>query len=182
VDDTPLGIGDPDSPRPLGGSGEQGSVGRVVELPLGRYTAKLDDKGRLKLPVRFQEFIQGLPGDKSLFITSLDRRTGAIYPVGVWRENLKRFKEYRNDPAAVSVVQFNANDLGTEEKMDVQGRVLLNSELRAALGFGEKSQVHMQARNGHIELITDAVYQERRVRAQREAEAAAEKLLGEGFE
>jgi DNA-binding transcriptional regulator/RsmH inhibitor MraZ len=154
----------------------------VNEIPLGRYSGKLDDKGRLKMPVRFQEFIQGLPGDKGLFITSLDRRTGVIYPVPVWRENLKRFKEYRNDPASVSVVQFNANDLGTEEKMDVQGRVFLNSDLRAALGLEDKATLHMQARNGHIELITEAVYQERRVRAQREAEAATEKLLGDGFE
>ncbi len=86
------------------------------------------------------------------------------------------------DPAAVKVVQFNANDLGTEEKMDGQGRQLLTSEMREALGLEDNAQLHMQSRNGHIELITDPVYQELRARAQREAAAATEKLLGEGFE
>jgi DNA-binding transcriptional regulator/RsmH inhibitor MraZ len=156
--------------------------GGAGSLPLGTFAVKTDDKGRIKIPVRFQTYLQGIPGDKSLFVTSLDRKKVAIYPVDVWRDNLKRFKEYRGDPGAVAVVQFNANDLGTEEMMDSQGRLTLNSELRTALGLEDKATLHMQGRNGHIELITDTVYQELRARAQREAEAAAEKLLGEGFE
>ena len=150
-------------------------------LPLGTFAVKTDDRGRIKFPSRFLPFLQDFSGE-SLFVTSLDRRTIAIYPVSVWRENLKRFKEYRGDPAAVKVVQFNANDLGTEEDVDSQGRVTLNTELRSALGLEDKATLHMQGRNGHIELITDGVYQELRARAKREAEAAAEKLLGEGFE
>ena len=43
------------------------------EPPNGMYPARVDDKGRLKLPVGFQEYISGLP-EKKLFVTSLDRR------------------------------------------------------------------------------------------------------------
>jgi DNA-binding transcriptional regulator/RsmH inhibitor MraZ len=170
------------SAPPLGRGGENLPLSPAVELPLGTFAVKTDDKGRIKVPVKFQEYLQAFPGDGGLFVTSLDRRTVSIYPVRVWRENLKKFKEYRGDPAAVKVVQFNANDLGTEEKMDSQARLTLNSELRAALGLEDKTTLHMQGRNGHIELITDDVYQEMRARALREAAAAAEKLLGEGFE
>ena len=169
--------GNAESGPPVGSNGQS----TASDLPLGRYSGKLDDKGRLKLPVKFQEYINGLPGDKDLFITSVDRRTAAIYAIEVWRENLKRLGEFRGDDLAVSVVKFNANDLGTEERMDSQGRVLLNSDLRDALGLEDKATLHMQALNGHIEVITDAVYQERRARAQREAEKAAEKLFGQGL-
>ena len=163
------------------GTPPEGVGGSKAELPLGTYPVKIDDKGRIKVPARFQEYIEGF-ADKTLFVTSLDRRKVAIYNVGVWRENLKRFKEYRGDPAAVAVVQFNANDLGTEEKMDGQGRLLLNSSLREALVLEDRATLHMQGCNGHIECITDSVYQELRARALREAAMAAEKLLGEGFD
>jgi MraZ protein len=155
-------------------------AGAAGELPLGRYSGKLDDKGRLKLPAVFQEYLGGLD-DKRLFVTSLDGRTAAIYPIAVWRANLKRFGSYPKDPGAISAVVFNANDLGTEEKMDNQGRILLNSDLRTELGLEDKSQLHMQARNGHIEIITDAVYQQMRALARNRAMAAAELLLGDGF-
>ena len=139
----------------------------------------MDDKGRLKLPVVFQEFVNSLPDDRKLFISSLDGETVVIYPVGIWRKNLKRPPK---DPAGASAVAFVANDLGTEEKMDSQGRVTLNSELRADLGLGDKSLLHMQGRKEHIELITDTVYQLKRAEARRKAAAAAEQLLAEDWD
>jgi hypothetical protein len=58
------------------------------------YPARVDDKGRLKLPVGFQQYFAGL-AEKKLFVTSLDRKTGCIYPIEKWRENKRFFQENR---------------------------------------------------------------------------------------
>ncbi len=49
-----------------------------VELPRGMYPGRLDDKGRLKLAAPFQRYYENLE-EKTLFVTSLDRRTTALY-------------------------------------------------------------------------------------------------------
>lgn len=118
--------------------------------------------------------MNGLPDDKKLFITSVDGKKVGIFPVAVWRANLK--KSHPTDREALKSVSTLANDLGTEEKMDSQGRVTLNSELRAALGLGDKSVLHLVSVKGHIDLITDSVYQSDLAAAKRKAPEASEQL------
>jgi MraZ protein len=151
----------------------------VVEIPRGRYPGRLDDKGRLKLAAPFQKFLSSLP-EKTLFCTSLDRRTAVIYPISAWRYNEKFFETFYSDPRAAKIMMFTAQDLGSEEAMDAQGRVLLNSDLRRELGL-EKTELHMYAEKGHITILTDAIYQERRLQSQREAEAALDVLERAGM-
>ncbi len=131
------------------------------------YPGRLDEKGRLKLPAQFQQFLAGLP-EKKLFVTSLDRRIAQIYPIGVWRENEKFFESYRDNPQAVHDVAFNANDLGADVEMDAQGRVLFNSELRRELGL-EDQTLHLFSYRGRVQILTEGLYQERRQRASRAA-------------
>jgi MraZ protein len=175
VDEIPQG--NIDSGPPAGSNGRPAAT----RLPLGRYSGKLDDKGRLKLPTKFQEWIQTLPGDRDLFVTSIDRETVSIYPIEGWQENLDFLAEYRGDDLAVSVALFNSNDLGSEERMDSQGRVLLNSDLRQALKLEDKATLHLTAMKGHIEGITEVVYQQRRVDAEANSATAARKLFGQGL-
>ena len=40
-----------------------------LEPPRGIYPARLDDKGRLKLPVQFQQYLAAFP-EKKLFVAS----------------------------------------------------------------------------------------------------------------
>src|ERR1700738_4671584 len=91
----------------------------MVEPPRGMYPARMDDRGRVKLPAAFQKFFEALR-EKKLFVTSLDRRTAQIYPVAVWRQNEKFFDTYRDDPRIARNVAFNAADLGAECEMDTQ--------------------------------------------------------------
>src|SRR5579864_2322156 len=115
-------------------SDDQSREAKPVEPPRGMYDCRLDDKGRLKLPAQFQHFINSLT-EKSLFVTSLDRRIAQIYPIAVWRENEKFFETYKDDPRLARGVAFNAADLGSEVEMDAQGRVLFSPELRRELGI-----------------------------------------------
>lgn len=134
--------------------------GLMVELPRGMYPSRLDDKGRAKLPVAFQQYFGALR-EKKLFVTSLDRRIAKIYPMAVWRQNEKFFDTYREDPRVLRNVAFNANDLGAESEMDNQGRILFSPELRRELGI-ENQSVRLYAHRGHIEVLSETIYEERK--------------------
>jgi MraZ protein len=143
----------------------------MVEPPRGMYPARLDDRGRVKLPVSFQQFFAALR-EKKLFVTSLDRRIAQIYPIAVWRENEKFFDTYRDDPKLARNVAFNAADLGAESEMDAQGRILFPPELRRELGI-EDQPVKLFAYRGRIEVLSERIYQERRQEA---AQTAADDI------
>ena len=129
----------------------------VVEPPRGMHNGRLDDKGRLKLPVQFQAYLNSF-SEKKLFVTSTDRRTAQIYPISVWRQNEKLLHEFRQLPKVARKVAFNANDLGADADMDSQGRVLFNPELRRALDM-ENHGLRLYCFKGHIQVLTEAVYQ-----------------------
>lgn len=142
-----------------------------VEHPRGIYAARVDEKGRLKLPADFQSFLTAL-GETKVFVTSLDERIGRIYPISIWKEMENLFKNPGDDAEAAEDLWFTANDLGADAEMDSQGRLLMPAELRRALNI-ENQQVHLEHYKGHIKLYSNAVYQERKQRA---AENRAEKL------
>jgi MraZ protein len=132
----------------------------MVEPPRGMYPGRLDDKGRLKLPAAFQQFFAALR-EKKLFVTSLDRRIAQIYPMEVWRSNEKFFESYRENVRVARNVAFNAADLGAETEMDGQGRVLFSPELRRELGI-ENQAVRLYGYRGRIEILSEAIYEERK--------------------
>jgi MraZ protein len=150
-----------------------------VELPRGRFPGRLDDKGRLKLPAAFAQFFSSLPESK-LFLTSLDRRIAQLYPIAEWRANERFFDTYRANPAAAKNIVFNAQDLGADVEADGQGRITVHTDLRRELGM-EGQELHLMAVKGHLEILTDALYQERKRRALQEAARDLEVLEMEGL-
>src|ERR1039458_9568311 len=48
------------------------------------YPARMDDRGRVKVPAPFKEYLEKFE-DKRLFVTSLDRRIAQVYPIIFWR-------------------------------------------------------------------------------------------------
>ena len=151
----------------------------MVEPPRGMYPARLDDKGRLKLPAGFQQFFAALR-EKKLFVTSLDRRIAQIYPMEVWRENEKFFDSYREDPRIARNVAFNAADLGSESEMDAQGRILFSPELRRELGI-ENQPVKVFAYKSRIEVLSEKLYEERKREAAQTAADDVSKLEAAGL-
>lgn len=151
----------------------------MVEPPRGMYPSRLDDKGRLKLPAAFQQFFSALR-EKKLYVTSLDRRTAQIYPMELWRSNEKFFDNYRDDVRLARHVAFNAADLGSESEMDGQGRILFSPELRRELGI-ENQPVRLYAYRGRIEILTEAIYEERKREAVETAADAVSKLEAAGL-
>jgi MraZ protein len=151
-----------------------------VDPPNGRYSSKLDDKGRLKLPVPFQTYLSTLP-EKGLFVTSIDRDTAQIYPILAWRENLKLLNEQKEHSEHAETVLFNAQDLGADAEMDSQGRITVNSELRQSLDMDGQA-LHLYWERGHINICTEAIYQQLRLAAIERAKVAAKSLKGAGLQ
>ncbi len=144
------------------------------------YPGRLDEKGRLKLPVNFVQYLGSLP-EKKLFVTSLDGRIAQIYPIAVWRENEKVFKNFRDNPKAARSVAFTASDLGADSEIDNQGRVLFNSQLRDALDLMGQA-LHLHFYRGHVEVLSEARYQERKQLAAQEASDNVDLLKQAGLE
>src|SRR5436190_5957643 len=143
------------------------------------YPARVDDKGRLKLPVGFQQYVSGLP-EKKLFVTSLDRRIGQIYPIRIWRRNKDFLYEYRDNPKAAKNISFNAQDLGADSEMDNQGRILLPPEMRRELGI-ENQNVRLMSYKGHIQILSEANYAQQKLQSSASAEEDLESLDGDGL-
>jgi DNA-binding transcriptional regulator/RsmH inhibitor MraZ len=144
------------------------------------YPAKLDDKGRLKLPTIFQTYFNSLPDAGKLFVTSLDARTGQIYPINAWRKNQELFENYTDDTEALESLLFTAQELGSEVEMDAQGRLTVNPELRKELDL-QGQDLHLYAYKGRVEILTEAIYQERRRRARPNAVDNVRKLEKAGM-
>jgi MraZ protein len=131
-----------------------------IEPPDGMYPSRMDDRGRVKLPAAFKEYLEKFE-NKRLFVTSLDRRIAQVYPIVLWKQTKKFLENFSQDPEAAENLAFNAADLGAETEMDAQARVLFSPELRRELAL-EDQPVHLYAFGGHIEVLNQAVYEERK--------------------
>jgi len=159
---------------------DENSQGAVpVEPPRGMYPARLDEKGRLKLPVEFQRYLAGLQ-EKKLFVTSTERVTATVYPIEIWRINEKLLASFTNDPDAAEQILFNADDLGSEAEMDGQGRVQFSPELRRELDI-ENKPVKVHVVNGAIHVMSEGTYNERRQRAEQSSKQDLLTLKRFGF-
>ena len=145
-----------------------------IEIPEGRYSSRMDDRGRVKLPVAFKEYLEKF-ADKRLFVTSLDRRIAQVYPIVRWKQTKKFMENYSGDPKVAKHMAFNAADLGAITEMDSQARVLFSPELRRELRM-EEQPVHLYAYRGHIKVFTQAVYEEDRLAAAANAATELEQL------
>lgn len=133
------------------------------EPPDGMYPARMDDRGRVKLPTAFQEYLASLE-NKKLYVTSLDRRIARIYPIQLWRETKKKLEDETENAGAAENLYFTALELGSEAEMDNQGRVLFSPELRRELVM-EDQPVRLYAYAGMIEVLNTSTFEQRKATA-----------------
>ena len=151
----------------------------LPDPPRGMHNGRLDEKGRLKLPAPFQSFLEQFPEGR-YFVTSTDRITAQIYPMSVWRENETKLTGGVIPAKIAKEVLFTANDLGQDATMDTQGRITFNSELRRELGM-DTVALRLYSELGHIQVLTDAVYQAQKKESQSNAIANREQAEGYGL-
>jgi MraZ protein len=134
-----------------------------VEAPRGFLSARVDEKGRLKLPSSIVQYLEGF-GERKVFITTLNGATARIYPISVWRETERLLEEPGDDTETKEDIAFIAYHFGADDEMDGQGRVLVPTELRRSLKF-ESEQVYLRCFKRRIDIIGREVYEQRLARA-----------------
>ena len=95
----------------------------------GNAPARIDDKGRLKVPTAFRALLESKYG-RELFITSLTGEYVRLYPMPVWLEiEQKLGAAPSTDPSKLRYLE-RVNYFGSAGELDVQGRVLVPVRLR----------------------------------------------------
>jgi MraZ protein len=109
----------------------------------GNHTAKIDDKGRLKIPNAFRSLIEGQHGSE-VFVTSLTGEYVRVYPMPVWitlEEKLARVPS--THPARLRYFD-RINYFGQVAEIDAQGRLIIHARLRDSAGMAGEVDVFGQ--------------------------------------
>ena len=95
----------------------------------GNYTARIDPKGRLKIPTPFRRIVEEKHG-AGVYVTSLTGENVRIYPLPEWESIEQRLALLPSmDPARRKFLD-RTNYYGQQATMDGQGRVLIHPLLR----------------------------------------------------
>jgi MraZ protein len=128
-----------------------------VYAPRGIFPARVDDKGRLKLPAGFKAYLDQL-GEKDVFVTSFDGRIARIYTNSIWAETERYLSQAGEDHQRRKRLYHLAMHYGADSRLDDQGRILINSDLRREMAV-ESQPVKVMFFNGVIQVWSEAVDQ-----------------------
>lgn len=100
----------------------------------GSAPAKIDDKGRLKIPTDFRRLIEERYG-QDLFVTSVVGDSALIYPLMVWEEIEQKLVALPSTDRTKVRYLERVNYFGQQVSLDVQGRILIPQLLRESAGM-----------------------------------------------
>jgi MraZ protein len=109
----------------------------------GNHAARIDEKGRLKIPNAFRSVVEQTHGSE-LFVTSLTGESVRIYPLPVWlahEEKLGRMPS--THPSRLRYLD-RVNYYGQTAQIDTQGRVVIHPRLRESAGMSGEVDVFGQ--------------------------------------
>ena len=97
----------------------------------GNAPARIDEKGRLKVPNAFKSLLESKYG-RELFLTSLTGDYVRIYPMPVWLDLEQKLSQIpTTNPSKLRFLD-RVNYFGSLGELDTQGRVLIPVRLRDA--------------------------------------------------
>jgi MraZ protein len=123
----------------------------AVELSvlMGHAPAKVDEKGRIKVPTAFRRVIEERYGTEC-FTTSFEGEKARIYPLAVWREFQERLAKVPSTSAAKDKLQKAVNYFGQMGSIDAQGRLLVPQILRDVAKIS--GEVVVLGKEDHLEV------------------------------
>jgi MraZ protein len=127
----------------------------------GNSLAKVDEKGRLKLPAAFRSVIEPKYGNE-FFVTSLQGDSARIYPMEVYAKIEQRLLEGSNVKPAVMKLRTMLNYYGQSVVMDPQGRILIHPLLRERAQID--GEVAVLGQQNFLEIWNRSQFEERLTR------------------
>ena len=97
----------------------------------GNHPAKVDEKGRLKLPAAFKQLVDAA-NVTQFYVTSTDGRSAEIWPLPEWEKREAQLAESSTMDDAVKKYLNLTSYYGQQVEMDNQARLLLPQILRGS--------------------------------------------------
>jgi len=106
----------------------------------GNAPAKIDDKGRLKVPNGFRALVQEAYG-REVFVTSLTGDSVRLYPLPVWKQVEEKLARMPSTHPSRLRFLDRVNYYGQVTEIDTQGRVLIHQRLRESASMSGEVDV-----------------------------------------
>ena len=95
----------------------------------GSAPARIDDKGRLKVPTMFRGVIRDQQGP-DVFVTSVEGDSVRLYPMPVWLAVEQKLSQMPNNHPSRLKFLDRVNYYGQTSELDGQGRIVIPPALR----------------------------------------------------
>jgi MraZ protein len=96
----------------------------------GNHPTRVDEKGRLKVPIEFKRVIDEKYGAEKFYITSLDGKVAQVYPFEEWERIEQKLAALSTFNPTKKKFLSRVNYYGQVVEMDGQGRLLMPQLLR----------------------------------------------------
>jgi MraZ protein len=115
----------------------------------GNHPAKIDEKGRLKMPAAFKSLVDA-QNVTQFFVTSTNGKHAEIWPLPEWEKIEEKLTRASSLDEAVDEYLNVVNYYGQQVEMDNQGRMLLPPILRTRARLD--AEVAVMGKGLHIEV------------------------------
>jgi len=116
----------------------------------GRQDAKLDEKGRFKVPSAFKQLVDEM-SETQFYITSTNGKSAEVWPLKEWIKREAQLAQSSTMNPAIRKYQMLTSHYGQQVEIDNQARMLMPQLLRTsarldgevtAIGMGPYFEVH----------------------------------------
>lgn len=125
----------------------------------GNHPAKVDEKGRLKLPAAFKQQLDEASVTQ-FYITSADGKSAEIWPLQEWEKVEERLAEMSTMDEAVQRYLNLTGYYGQQVDVDSQARVLLPQILRNKAMLAGDVEVTVIGKMNYLEVHNKALFEE----------------------
>ena len=123
----------------------------------GNHPAKVDEKGRLKLPSAFKQLVDA-EHVTQFYITSMDGKSAEIWPLPEWEKREQLLAESSTLDDAVQKYLNLTSYYGQQVEVDNQARVLIPQILRGKASLD--SDVAVFGKTTYLEVHNRAIFEQ----------------------
>ncbi|NLT68822.1 MAG: division/cell wall cluster transcriptional repressor MraZ [Acidobacteria bacterium] len=117
----------------------------------GSFSAKIDEKSRLRMPAKFRRDDQD-----TYFVTSYDGKHAKVFPIEVWERIARELQQYAGMDPVQQKLQRITGYFGLVSQMDPQGRIMIPQTLREAAKIS--GDVVVIGATDHVEVWNEEIF------------------------
>lgn len=106
----------------------------------GNHPAKVDEKGRLKLPAAFKALVDAA-SIAQFYVTSVDGESAQVWPLPEWEKREAELGVVSGLEPVVKKYRAVTSYYGQQVEMDAQARILIPQILRTSAGLDDEEAV-----------------------------------------